>query len=222
MNVISGKEIAFIGKIAAGVTHEINNALASIKEISGLLEDLLTVSSTDSFPHHEKFLNAVPRIKQQVERCVKLTNQLNKFSHLADEHTATVEINDIIDHLVFLTQRFARNKNVELLSIPEGKTLNITTCPLQLQMAIFYTITYFLNISSEGGKLTVQTLTDERNYSFIITFDGKFIDQEKLFSDESSNNELVSLYEAMSSLNGTVEFNKLEKSITLTFTNEQL
>ena len=77
MKEMSEKEIAFIGKITAGVTHEINNALASIKEISGLMEDLISMSSTDSFPHQEKFLKVLPKIREQVQRSVKLTTQLN-------------------------------------------------------------------------------------------------------------------------------------------------
>ena len=36
-----------------------------------------------------------PKIQQQVQRSVKLTSQLNKFSHLADNNMAEVEINDL-------------------------------------------------------------------------------------------------------------------------------
>ncbi len=114
MREMNEKEIAFIGKITAGVTHEINNALASIKEISGLMEDLISMSSTDSFPHQEKFLKVLPKIREQVQRSVKLTTKLNKFSHLTDTPKVQVELNDFIEHLIFLTQRFARIKNVEL------------------------------------------------------------------------------------------------------------
>ena len=144
MREMSEKEIAFIGKITAGVTHEINNALASIKEISGLMEDLITMSSTDSFPHQEKFLKVPPKIREQVQRSVKLTTQLNKFSHLTDEHTAQVEINDFIEHFVFLTQRFARIKNVVLQYTPAEKSFNFKTCPIQLQMALHNCINFFL------------------------------------------------------------------------------
>ena len=35
------QETAFIGKITAGVTHEFMNVLSTIKEASGLMEDLL-------------------------------------------------------------------------------------------------------------------------------------------------------------------------------------
>ena len=102
------KEAAFIGKITAGVTHEINNVLASIKEISGLLEDILSLSPQDSFPHKEKFQSALPKIQNQVQRGVKLTTQLNKFSHLPDNKISNLNLNELTEHLIFLTQRFAR------------------------------------------------------------------------------------------------------------------
>ena len=79
---MSEKEIKFIGKITAGVTHEVNNVLASIREISGLMTDILSVIDDKSFPRKEKFQTSLQKIQNQIERGVKLTSQLNKFSHL--------------------------------------------------------------------------------------------------------------------------------------------
>ena len=78
------KEIEFIGKITAGVTHEVNNVLASIREISGLMTDILSITNEDSFPRKEKFQTSLQKIQNQVQRGIKLTSQLNKFSHLPD------------------------------------------------------------------------------------------------------------------------------------------
>jgi len=37
-------EIAFFGRITAGVTHELKNVLAIVNESSGLMQDLLALS----------------------------------------------------------------------------------------------------------------------------------------------------------------------------------
>ena len=220
MREMSEKEIAFIGKITAGVTHEINNALASIKEISGLMEDLISMSSTDSFPHQEKFLKVLPKIQEQVKRSVKLTTQLNKFSHLADEYKAQVKLNDFVEHLVFLTQRFARIKNVELNYLATEKPFNFNTSPIQLQMAIYNCIMYFLNHSAGGGKLTIQPFISEEQYSIKIIFEGEINKKNKLFKNESSSEELMILQEVIASLEGNVEFNNSLQCITLIFKTE--
>jgi len=212
---MSEKEIVFIGKITAGVTHEINNALASIKEISGLMEDFISMSSTDSFPHQEKFLKILPRIEEQVRRSVKLTTQLNKFSHLADERTAQVELNDFIEHLVFLTQRFARIKNVELQYKPAEQAYNLTTCPIQLQMVLYSCITYFLNHTDDGGKITLQPFINGEQNSIKISFEGEVADKSKLFNDSSSPEELMILQDVISSMEGSAEFDGSAQSIML-------
>ena len=221
MREMSGKEIAFIGKITAGVTHEINNALASIKEISGLMEDLISMSSTDSFPHQEKFLKVLPKIQEQIKRSVKLTTQLNKFSHLADEYTAQVELNDFIEHLIFLTQRFARIKNVELQYQPAAQAVNFNTIPIQLQMALYNCITYFLNHTDDGGKVTIQPFINGEQNSIKISFEGEVVDKSKLFNDSSSAEELLILQDVISSLEGSTEFDGDAQSITLNFKPQQ-
>jgi len=108
------QNIKFIGKITAGVTHEVNNVLASIREISGLLTDILSITDEKSFPRKEKFQTSLQKIQNQVQRGVKLTSQLNKFSHLPDNNKIDVDLNELVEHLIFLTERFARIKNITL------------------------------------------------------------------------------------------------------------
>ncbi len=66
------KEIKFIGKITAGVTHEVNNVLASIREISGLMTDILSITNETSFPRKEKFQTSLQKIQNQVQRGIKI------------------------------------------------------------------------------------------------------------------------------------------------------
>ena len=103
------KEIAFIGRITAGVTHEVNNVLASIREISGLLSDILSITSEESFTRKEKFETSIQKIQNQEKRGVKLINQLNKFAHLPDFNSTETDLNELIEHLIFLMERFGRN-----------------------------------------------------------------------------------------------------------------
>jgi signal transduction histidine kinase len=221
MREMNEKEIAFIGKITAGVTHEINNALASIKEISGLMEDIISMSSADSFPHQEKFQKVLPKIGEQVQRTVTLTTQLNKFSHLSDEYTAQVELNDFIEHLIFLTQRFARIKSVELKYQPADQPVNFNTNPIQLQMAIYNSIAYFLNHAAAGGIVSIQTNTNGEQSSIHISFEGEILDKTKLFNDSPSAEELLILQSVISSLKGSIEFDEAAQSITLKFNVQQ-
>ena len=59
-------KMASIGRLAAGIAHEINNPMAIINQKAGLLKDI--VSTQDSNPYKDKFLGLANSILQSVER----------------------------------------------------------------------------------------------------------------------------------------------------------
>ena len=211
------KEIVFIGKITASVTHEVNNVLASIMEISGLLTDILSITTENSFPRKEKFQTSLQKIQNQVQRGVKLTSQLNKFSLLSDNNKADVDLNEIIEHLIFLTERFTRIKNVTLQIQPSNKSLTINTNPLLLQMALFNCIAYLLNNMANGGEISICPEKVESKYSINIICKGEVIDKSSIFKDSSTSEELLSLQNIMKSLDGVYGLDELTPGIMITF-----
>ena len=211
------KEIAFIGKVTSGITHEVNNVLASIREISGLLEDILSVTTTDAFPRKEKFQISLEKIQNQVKRGVKLTSQLNKFSHLSDSDKTDVDLNGIIEHLIFLTERFARIKNITLQIQPSNKSLTINTNPLLLQMALFNCIAYLLNNMTNGGEISICPGKDGNKYSINIICKGEVIDKTSIFKNSSLSEELLSLLNTMELLGGVFELDELTPGIIIRF-----
>jgi signal transduction histidine kinase len=209
------KEIKFIGKITAGVTHEFNNVLASIREISGLMTDILSITDEKSFKNKEKFQVSLQKIQNQVQRGVKLTSQLNKFSHLSDNNKTDVDLNELIEHLIFLTERFARIKNIALQNQPANQTISINTDPLHLQMALFNCITYLLNQTVIGGEISISPEKKGSECLVSITFKGEGINKLSIFKDSSSSDELLSLKSAMENLNGVYELDESNMAILI-------
>jgi C4-dicarboxylate-specific signal transduction histidine kinase len=208
-------EIKFIGKITAGVTHEVNNVLASIKEISGLMTDILSITDEESFSRKEKFQISLQKIQNQVQRGIKLTCQLNKFSHLSDTNKSDVDLNEIIEHLIFLTERFARIKNITLQNRPSTQSITITSDPFLLQMSLFNCISYLLNNMANGGEIILTPEKSGNEYSVSINCKGERIDKSIIFKDSSSSEELLSLNSIMQSLNGTYELDELNAAIII-------
>jgi signal transduction histidine kinase len=214
-NYMKEKEVEFIGKITAGVTHEVNNVLASIREISGLLTDILSITGEDSFPRKEKFQTSLQKIQNQVQRGVKLTGQLNKFSHLSDNDKSDVDLNEIIEHLIFLTERFARIKNITLQIQPSSKSVTINTNPFLLQMALFNCIAYLLNHLSNGSEISLGPGKDGSKYSVNIICKGEVIDKTSFLKNSSTSEELLSLNNIMNSLDGVYELDESTHGIII-------
>jgi len=215
MREMNEKEIAFIGKITAGVTHEVNNVLASIREISGLMTDILSITDETSFPRKEKFQTSLQKIQNQVQRGVKLTSQLNKFSHLSDNNKTDVDVNEIIEHLIFLTERFTRIKNIALQIQPIDKSFTIITNPLLLQMAVFNCIAYLLNNMVNGGEISICPGKKGSECSVSIICKGELLDKTSIFKDSSSSEELLSVQSIMESLDGVYELDESNTAIII-------
>ena len=213
------KEIEFIGKITAGVTHEVNNVLASIREISGLMTDIISVADEQSFPRKEKFQNSLQKIQNQVERGVKLASQLNRFSHLSDNDVGEINLNELINHLVFLTERFARLKNITLQNKSSDQSTTLITSPLQLQMALFYGILYILNHLVNGSEISISHRKEGDDYSVHITYAGEVLDKNSIFKDSDSSEELLSLQIIIKHLNGVYSLDELMPGILIKVQN---
>ena len=209
------KDIKFIGKITAGVTHEINNVLASIREISGLMTDILSITDEKSFPHKEKFQTSLGKIQNQVQRGVKLTSQLNKFSHLTDNNKTDIDLKELLEHLIFLTERFARIKNVTLQNQSINQTITINTDPLRLQMALFNCISYLLNQTVIGGEISISPEKKGNECLVSITYKGEGINKLSIFKDSTSSDELSSLKSIMENLNGVYELDESNTAVII-------
>lgn len=162
------KEVAFFGRITAAFTHDMKNVLAVIKESAGLMEDLLSLSQNAAFPHKDRFARTLATIQAQVKRGVDLSSRLNRFAHSPDEDVATVDLNEILEQVVFLSGRFARLKEVSLSLKPHPQALPVVASPVGLQMAVFTCLECCWKSVSGGGSVSLSVAQDKQEV--IITF----------------------------------------------------
>ncbi len=149
------REVAFFGRITAAFTHEMKNVLAIIKESAGLMEDLLALSQNVAFPHQERFVRSLATIEAQARRGVELSNRLNRFAHSPDEAIATVDLNEMLEQIVFLSERFARLKRVTLSLNPYAAPLPVVTSPVGLHMTIFGFLECCWGGMAGGGNISL-------------------------------------------------------------------
>ena len=154
---MESRELAFFGKIAAGVTHELRNVLAIINESNGLMSDLIAMSKNMPFPHQDRFQRSIKKIEEQVRRGVELTGRFNRFSHSMDNPVASVDLNEIVELTVALAQRFARLKHVELIHSACSKVMLLTD-PFLLQMALSKAIDSCVATMSGTGIVVLQVV----------------------------------------------------------------
>jgi C4-dicarboxylate-specific signal transduction histidine kinase len=148
-------EAAFLATITASATHEVRNVLAIIKESAGLIEDMIHVFAKKGTLDTEKIFRAVDRIDTQVRRGADLLTNLNRLSHTLDSELATVELNEEVEQVVFLSQRFARKRGHRVVADRTDEEARTVAHPLHLHMALFAAMECCLEELPEGAAVTL-------------------------------------------------------------------
>jgi len=215
MNDSKRKELAFFGKITAGITHEIKNVLAIIQESTGLMEDILAVIPDEILPHKDKFQISLKRILSQVDRGVNITTRLNRFAHSPDHSHASLDLNEITEQMVLLASRFARLKLVVLESSPSDPALIITSDPVLLEMALFESIEILLNVTGSGGKITLSPRKIQNKYVLGVSWEATVLSEEECLAKITSSERWASLQGIMTNLGGSAKAFGLAPEILL-------
>jgi signal transduction histidine kinase len=110
-------KMASIGRLAAGVAHEINNPLAVINEKVGLIKDLFTIK--DEFKGNRKLIELVDSALSSVDRCGTITKRLLNFARHLDVKIQTVNLNEVIrDVLGFLSKEAEYRSITVSINVP--------------------------------------------------------------------------------------------------------
>ncbi len=211
------REIAFIGKITAGVTHEVNNVFAIIQETTGLIGDILSLASRGcDIPHIDKIEKSMDSIRGQLRRGTDLISRLNGFAHTADEYSAEVDLNKLLERLFALSTRFARVRNVKLIYSLSEEAVLLNTRPVWFQMGIFTLVDFFIDAVGEGGVVSCSTMSE--NEKVFIRFVFEAGSPNPNFVDTLTDMEGWAAGEkAIGNIGGTIIRNNSDSSLSLVF-----
>ena len=149
-------KLASIGRLAAGVGHEINNPLAIIDQKTGLIEDLLLMSTAD-FEHKETIQGCLKVINQSIERCKAITHRLLGFARRTDVRQEVLQVNDVIrEVLTFLDNSMTFRKIAIKLQLEENLS-PVTSDQLQLQQIFLNIINNAIDAIDKDGEITIMS-----------------------------------------------------------------
>jgi C4-dicarboxylate-specific signal transduction histidine kinase len=148
-------EAAFLADMTASATHEVRNVLAIIKESAGLVEDLVQVYGARGALDEDKVRRAVHRIETQIKRGADLLTHLNRLAHTLDQDLTKVELGRELEQLVFLSQRFARQRGHQVRVDDDLEECWLNVNSLLLHMALHEAMQCCLEELPEGSRVTV-------------------------------------------------------------------
>ena len=172
-------KMAAIGRLGAGVAHEINNPLAIIGEKAGLVRDLLTIPEHP--PTTEKLLGQIDTIQSSVERCSKITHRLLGFAKHMEVTKERIDLRHLLRQVLSFLDKEAGYRSITVdLDIPE-------TLPAifmdrgQLQQVFLNIINNAFAAVDEGGEIRITGEEIEGGFIVIhVEDDGVGISEEHL------------------------------------------
>jgi two-component system NtrC family sensor kinase len=186
-HLIEAEKLASLGKLAAGIAHEINNPLGGI-----LIYSYLVLEDTDKDdPHYEN----LKKIVKETTRCKDIVKGLLEFARPKEPEMGMVDVNDILDKSLSLMERQVMFQNIVIRKAYAPGLPRIFADGAQLQQVFINIILNAAEAMNGNGTLTLKTSIDQSqdmmNVEFTDTGHGiREEDKKRLFEPFFSTKEV--------------------------------
>jgi signal transduction histidine kinase len=180
------KSLEFSGRITASLSHEINNVMAIINELSGLLDDFTFAAESGRPIDLERQKSTVRKITQQIYRGREYIQQINSFSHMMDSKEQNLDLSSCAEQISFVCQRFARNRKVELTVGSSVDVPDVHGNSFDLLHIMFRLIVVAMDVSVPESRITLQVGRQNGQIGVAVTGDTT-LDENEGFSKENAS-----------------------------------
>lgn len=158
--IIHSEKLASIGRLAAGIAHEIGNPLTSIFSFVQILREM----EDDEFKKE-----SLETIYFHINRISEILKQLSGFSKMPAGEPKECHINEVIETSINLIQYDKKAKNISIIRELSPSLPNVIADGNQLSQVFVNLTLNAIDAMPEGGTLTVRSMS--RGNDIIIQFE---------------------------------------------------
>jgi two-component system NtrC family sensor kinase len=148
------EKLAAVGRLAAGVVHEINNPLATIAACAEALEHRLDEGAFTESDAESDFQEYLSLIKSEAFRCKSITTGLLDFSRVRTGERHPTDLGEILNSSANLISHQKRGGNIKIAVDVEERLPRVNADGGQIQQAVIALATNAIDAMPGGGALT--------------------------------------------------------------------
>lgn len=161
-SLATNEKLASIGKLAAGIAHEINNPLAAI---SGCVEGLISRSkdaTLSNFKAFEDFPDYLRIIDEEIGRCKGIITNLLDFSRSKEILNQEIRVNETLEQTLQLLSHHKAFKQIRVLKELDPDCPRVVGNSGELRQVFLALCINAMDAMDESGTLTIRTATELR------------------------------------------------------------
>jgi len=173
--LLQSEKLASLGKMAAGVAHEINNPLTSI-----LINTHLMLEKLEK--RHEFYEN-LSLIADETSRCTQIVKGLLEFARQNPPQKAFTNINDLIERTIQLLENQASFQNIRIVKDLDHTLPSIKVDKSKIQQVFWNLMLNACQAMPKGGQILIaDKISADKKYIEV-----RFIDNGVGISKENLN-----------------------------------
>lgn len=159
--LIQSEKLAAIGKLAAGVAHEINNPLSGILAYAESLQCDLE--------NNPQLKSDVDVIIRETLRCRDIVRNLLDFARQDTPKLQTINPNTIVQNTMLLVKKLPQFKDINIEINLNDKIPDINSDPMQMQQVLLNLLLNAADAMKYKGNILITTDYNRRNSNCIIS-----------------------------------------------------
>ena len=187
-DLIQLDRLAEIGRIAAGVAHEINNPVAVIKEAAGWVKEVVADAEGLNPDDRKELEESIKKISAQTRRCRNITHKLLGFARDSAPTKTAFDVHEVLEDTIDFLKSELKYTTIKVdRNFAEGP-LSVNSDSRLLEQVFVNIITNAIHAlgekGAENGRIEIQTHKRNSDVEIIIEDNAGGIpekDQEMIF-----------------------------------------